>query len=405
MLWPVIFSVRWLTYHDHCHLKTRSGALEPMSFRFLQTGDWQLGMTRHYFSEGAQERYSQARFDAIRTLARIAMQEQCQFMLVCGDLFESNQVDRKTVARTMEALKEVPVPVYILPGNHDPLDAATVYNSSTFVERKPENVHVIKDSSSIEPVEGLELVGAPWMSKRPASNPVVEVIEAIPAVTNKPRILAAHGVIDAFTPDKEAPGTISATELESVIGDGLLHFIAIGDRHSVTSIGDTGRAWYAGTPEATDFNELRSGFTLVVDIDGKTATAREVPVGKWKFIRESVNLDSQDDVKSFGDWLETLKNKDSTVLKLDLVGSISLTENGALEEHIAAARDVFAAIIVEDHDLLVLPDDTDFADMGFSGFAGRTVDRLRDSISAEGDEASAAKDALMLVLRLSGSDR
>ena len=43
-----------------------------MTFRFLHTGDWQLGMTRHFFSEGVQERFAQSRFDAIRKLGRIA---------------------------------------------------------------------------------------------------------------------------------------------------------------------------------------------------------------------------------------------------------------------------------------------------------------------------------------------
>ena len=97
--------------------------------RFLHTSDWQLGMTRHLLTEGAQERYSQARFDAIRRMGQVARDEKCQFMLVCGDTFESNQVDRKTVARAMEALKSVPVPVFILPGNHDPLNPASVYRS------------------------------------------------------------------------------------------------------------------------------------------------------------------------------------------------------------------------------------------------------------------------------------
>ncbi len=78
--------------------------------RFLHTSDWQLGMTRRFLSEEAQARYTQARFDAIRTMGRIAKEKQCQFMLVCGDSFESNQVDRKTVARAIEALKEVAGP-------------------------------------------------------------------------------------------------------------------------------------------------------------------------------------------------------------------------------------------------------------------------------------------------------
>ena len=36
--------------------------------RFLHTGDWQLGMTRHFFSEGIQERFAQSRFDDMKSL-------------------------------------------------------------------------------------------------------------------------------------------------------------------------------------------------------------------------------------------------------------------------------------------------------------------------------------------------
>ena len=72
--------------------------------RFLHTGDWQLGITRHFFSEGVQERFAQSRFDAIRELGRIAEEKDCRFMVVCGDVFESNLVDRKTVSRALEAL-------------------------------------------------------------------------------------------------------------------------------------------------------------------------------------------------------------------------------------------------------------------------------------------------------------
>ena len=53
--------------------------------RFLHIVDWQLGMTLHFFSEGVQERFAQSRFDAIRELGRIAEDEDCQFMVVCGD--------------------------------------------------------------------------------------------------------------------------------------------------------------------------------------------------------------------------------------------------------------------------------------------------------------------------------
>lgn len=43
--------------------------------RFLHTGDWQLGMTPDFFSEGVQEGFAQSRFDAIRKLGRITEDE------------------------------------------------------------------------------------------------------------------------------------------------------------------------------------------------------------------------------------------------------------------------------------------------------------------------------------------
>jgi len=373
-----------------------------MGFRFLQTGDWQLGMTRHYFSEGTQERYSQARFDAIRTLGQIAEQEQCHFMLVCGDIFESNQVNRSTVARTMEALKEVRVPVYIVPGNHDPLDAASVYDSSVFDEKKPENVHVIRDTVPVQPVEGLELVGTPWLSKRPAENPAADALRSL-GEAEIPRILAAHGGLDIFTPDKDSPLLLQIADLEAAVREGKAQYVAIGDRHSATRIGDSNRIWYAGTPETTDTDEVNSGVALIVDIDDGAVSVSEVPVGRWTFVHRQVNLDSDEDARSFGSWLDGLEKKETTVLKLDLTGSVTLSANGTIEDELASARDVFAAVIVDDEELFVVPDDEDFADMGLSGFAGRTVDRLRETIADEGEEAESAKNALMLMLRLSRS--
>lgn len=373
-----------------------------MSFRFLQTGDWQLGMTRYYFSDGTQERYSQARFNAIRTLGKIAEQENCQFMLVCGDMFESNQVDRGTVARALEALREVRVPVYILPGNHDPLDAATVYDSRMFVDKKPDNVRVIRDCEPFEPIKGLELVGAPWFSKRPSTNPLNNVLADLDAC-KMPRVIAAHGVVDLFTPDKDGPCVIIAARLDAAVAEGKLSYVAVGDRHSATQICESGNAWFAGTPEATDTGEIHSGYALVVDIDTDSVEVSEVPVGNWSFIRREVNLDSAEDVQDFGDWMDLLESKETTVLKLDLVGSISLTDDAALEQHLESAQDVFAAVIVNDDELIVIPDDEDFKDLGFSGYADRTVDQPRALIDEGGPDAGTARDALMLMLRLSRS--
>ncbi len=369
--------------------------------RFLHTSDWQLGMTRHFLSEGAQERYSQARFDAIRTMGRIAKEEKCQFMLVCGDAFESNQVDRKTVARALEALKEVPVPVFILPGNHDPLNAAAVYRSSTFINRKPAHVHVIENASPIKVADDVELVGAPWMSKRPVANPIEEALAALSPASGITRICMAHGAVDRLTPDPESAGVIAVASLERAIAEGKVHFVALGDRHSLTKVGDGDCIWYSGTPEATDFSETQAGIALVVEVGDSRVATKEVQIGWWRFIEhERVDLNTADDVEASRKSLEEIENKDRTVVRLNLVGSLTLSLRDALQNHLLAAKDVFGAFDVRDDALLVLPDDTDFADLGFSGFADATVQRLRAKLAAGGDEGNTARDALMLLLRL-----
>lgn len=368
--------------------------------RFLHTSDWQLGMTRHFLSEGAQERYSQARFDAIRTMGRVSKDEGCRFMLVCGDAFESNQVDRKTVARALEALKEVPVPVFILPGNHDPLNAAAVYHSSTFIDRKPVHIHIIENASPIKVADDVELVGAPWMSKRPVTNPVEEALAALAPASGITRICIAHGAVDKLTPDPESSGVIAVAALERAIAEGKVHFAALGDRHSLTKVADGDRIWYSGTPEATDFSETQAGHALVVEIDADHVAAREVRIGQWRFVQRHAELNAVDDVDALRKSLEEIEDKERTVLRLNLVGSLTLSLRDALQDHLLAAKDVFGACDVRDDALLVVPDDTDFADLGFSGFADATIQRLRAKLATGGDEGNTARDALMLLLRL-----
>jgi len=369
--------------------------------RFLHTSDWQLGMTRRFLSEDAQARYSQARFDAIRTMGRIAKEKQCQFMLVCGDCFESNQVDRKTVARAIEALKELSVPVYLLPGNHDPLNAASVYRSSTFTEKKPAHVHIIENAAPVQVGEGFELVGAPWLSKRPNGNPIVDLLNALPPAGSIKRICAGHGIIDIFTPDKEAENVIAVSRLEAAISEGKVHFIALGDRHSLTKVGSGDRIWYSGTPESTDFREDHSGFCQIVNLDGDHVTTEEVKIGQWSFIEELVDLNAAADVESLHKKLEDIPNREHSVVKLVLKGSLTLSLHGILQNHILAAKDVLAGSVINEDDLLVIPNDTDFTNLSFSGFADATVKRLRDKIDQGGPEGTVARNAFMLLLRLS----
>jgi DNA repair exonuclease SbcCD nuclease subunit len=374
--------------------------------RFLHTADWQLGMTRHFFSEGVQERFAQSRFDAIRELGRIAKDENCRFMVVCGDVFESNLVDRKTVLRALEALKAVPVPVYLLPGNHDPLNAASVYRSTTFLERKPAHVHVIEGTTPIRVDEGIEIVGAPWTSKRPLQDLVAVTTGKLEPAVDTLRVCVAHGAVDKLSPNPDDPALISLDAAENAISQNRIHYLALGDRHSLTEVGDSGRVWYAGAPEPTDYDEVKPGFALVAAINEEGVSTKEVDVGRWKFIEpKQVDLNTKEDIEALGNWLEDLEDKERTVVKLRLVGALSLSLHGELEELLAGVQEILAAVETRRSKLVVIPEDADFTDLGFSGFASCTVERLRSIVEESGADSITSRDALALLVRLAGRER
>jgi DNA repair exonuclease SbcCD nuclease subunit len=376
-----------------------------VSVRFLHSADWQLGMTRHFLAPEAQARFSQARIDAIRTLGRLAADTGAAFLVVSGDVFETNQVSPQTVRRTLDALGAVPVPVYLLPGNHDPLDAGSIFRSPTFVAGKPAHVTVLEDSTP-HPVPGLagvEVVGAPWFTKRPLSDLVADACASLEPVRGIQRVMVAHGAAEiAF----DSPATIRVPDAEAALADGRIGYLALGDRHSTTSVGTSGRIWYAGAPEPTDYDELDAGNALLVEFaDTGACTVAKHRTGTWRFARERFELDGIDGIDALGAWLDALAPKDRTIVKLTLVGTVSLSERARLDALLEHQGDLFAAIEQwERHtELVTRPDDDDFEDLGLSGFAAQAMVSLRAEAAGTGPDAAAARDALALLVRFAAS--
>jgi len=376
-------------------------AVRPV--RILHTADWQLGMTRHFLSEDdAQPKFTQARFEAIRALGRVAREERCEAVVVCGDAFESNQVDRRTVVRALDALAEVPAPVFLLPGNHDPLDAGSVYRSRAFMEHRPPHVRVIEGGEPITLRPGLELVGAPWTSKRPLRNLIGSLVRELPPCPpDLVRVCVGHGGVSEFSGARDDPALVDIAGVERAIEEGRIHYLALGDRHSTTRVGSSGRIWYAGTPEPTDYDELDPGNVLVVELgaDGVTVTPRRV--GRWRFTQcDRVTLASGEELDALAEWLGALDAKDRTIVKLRLVGQLSLRLRARLDEMLRHAGELVAALEVSDAELVALPDDHDFSEIELAGFARTGVDALRAQAQESGDAATAARDALALLVRL-----
>lgn len=375
--------------------------------RFLHTADWQLGMTRHFLSGEAQPRYSAARRGAVTALGPLAAETGAEFVVVAGDVFEHNQLAPREVSQSLEAMRGIGVPVYLLPGNHDPLDAASVYTSALFTAERPDNV-IVLDRPGVHQVRpGLELVAAPWSSKFPTTDLVAQVLDGLPG-DGVTRIVVGHGAVDILVPDKDRASLIGLTALEAALDRGAVHYVALGDKHSVFEVGSSGRVWYSGAPEVTNFDDVEPdpGNVLVVDID-ESDTRKPVRVdprrvGTWRFLSMRHSVDTSRDVADLDINLDLMPDKERTVIRLGLTGSLTVTDKAALDVCLDRYARVFAALVPWDRqtDIAVMPADGEFDDLGIGGFAAAAVDELVATARTSGEDAEDARAALALLLRL-----
>lgn len=375
--------------------------------KFLHTADWQLGMTRHFLEGESQARYSAARRDAIVAIGALARETGAEFVVVAGDVFDANQLAPKVISQSLDAMRSIDVPVYLLPGNHDPLDATSVYTGALFGAECPANVTVLNRDGVWEVRPGLEIVAAPWRSKKPTTDLTAAVLADLPT-DGTARILLAHGAVDALDPDPGNPAHIAMTGLTAAIERGSLHYVALGDRHSRTPVGGGGRIWYSGSPEVTNYDhrEADSGHVLVVDIDleapGHPVSIESRVVGTWRFLTLHREVNNEHDIADLDLDLEQLPDKDRTVVQLGLVGTLTVTDRAALDACIDRHTRRFAALSTwaRHTDIAVMPADHEFDDLGIGGFAADAVAELVDTARSEGEDAAAARGALGLLLRL-----
>lgn len=368
--------------------------------RFLHTSDWQLGLARFWFEAEAEARYQHDRFEAVRRLGEVGRDEGAELVVVAGDVFESNRIDGRTLRRGLDAMADVRLPIFLLPGNHDPLDAASVYRSRAFRDACPANVTVLDSTGPVEVRPGVEVVGAPWESKRPRGDLVVELAAGLAPAPGRLRIAVAHGEVDSLAPDPGGAAVIRLDAARRALAEGRFHYLALGDRHSATRVDE--RIRYSGTPEVTDFDEERPGRVLLVDLDEGRCEVEEREVGRWCFLARRADLDGEAAVARLAATLEEVGDKSCTALRLTATGALPLHARAALDDLLAAAGERFAALLLPGPGPLLLPDAVDRDALALSGYAAAAFERLLGEAEGEGAEAAAARGALALLYRLAG---
>lgn len=386
---------------------------------FIHSSDLQIGMTRKFLSPEAQARFDESRERSIDALGNLARDRGAEFIVIAGDVFEHNSLEERTLGRALEALRRLPVPVFLLPGNHDPLVADSIFSRTEDIE----NVTVLSSSEPIEAVDGVDIVGAPLLTKYPSDDLCAQAVRALEP-SGRVRILVGHGQVEGFgTDDDEA--LIHLDPLEDALSRGVIDYVALGDSHSTASLGSSGKVWFSGAPETTDYaersgtsgpagssgfsgavagGESDSGNALVVTVT-KDGGASEVSVDKvrtgiWTFDALGWEVTDADDVAEVIDQLRAYPDKDRTVIKYALTGTLGLEATRTLARELAALEPVFAALYERDRlmDLHLEPGEEELDNLPLTGYASQAMHQLVGE-AAQGDPT--ARDAVNLLFRFS----
>ncbi|WKK61320.1 metallophosphoesterase [Corynebacterium sp. P3-F1] len=402
-------------------LSPHPGQPDPRHVTFIHSSDFQLGMTRWFLDDDAQSRFDDSRLRAISRLGDVAKETGAEFIVVAGDVFDANALKAQTMDRALDALDALPVPVYLLPGNHDALLPGAALERAG----QRSNISVLGDFAPVEVRPGVELVGAPLLARYATEDLAAKALDGLEP-TDAIRILVAHGQCEDRS-GGEKPDVIDLSGLETALAAGVIDYVAMGDTHSAGPIGTTGRVWFSGAPEVTDFHdrregveggEVNSGKALVVNVDKRSARESDVDVdertvGEWTFDALHFEVADAADVEDLLAELDAYPEKTRTVVKYSISGTLGLEASRALEEGIAAKENSFGALYERERlmDLHLEPSDEELANLPLTGYARDAMAALLDmaatpvgsagSAAGSGSGAATARDAVNLLFRLS----
>lgn len=311
---------------------------------FIHTADWQLGKPfANIDDQHKRSLVQQARIDVLKRISHLVKEHRASFVLVAGDLFDTNSPDKSTVAAACSAIGQMEVPVIVIPGNHDHAGAGSIWEQEFFQREQSAlapNLHIILDSKALE-LDDAVIYPCPLQRRSEVIDPTAwlresEVLQA--GAANKPRIVMAHGSTQAFTSvddDDETMGMTSNRINIDRLPIGEIDYIALGDWHGTKQVGT--KAWYSGTPEIDHFpkgEDNQPGQTLLVKTQrGENPIVEVVSTGRLNWQETAFDFSNDDSIDQFSRQMSELfgQRTNEDLLKLTLTGSLGIEATSQLE--------------------------------------------------------------------------
>ncbi|MEE3503808.1 metallophosphoesterase [Acidiphilium acidophilum] len=355
--------------------------------KFLHSADWQLGKPYGRFEPDIRAVLTEARFDAIDTLGKAAVELGIVHILVAGDIFDNEGPEDRTIVQAVSRMGRHNVKWWLLPGNHDFARNGGLWNRVR--QRAEDGITILSDATPYEIDSGIWLLPAPLVHRHNLEDPTAQ-FDGMETPGATLRIGLAHGSIRDFGSQGETKNQIAPDRVRR----SRLDYLALGDWHGVLKVDQ--RTWYAGTPETDRFQRDEPGHALVVDL----ATGREPEVtplrtGRFIWLRREWLVNDLAAFDAENDRLLAAVDPAVVLLQLTLSGITGLSDRIAMLRHLEddlAHR--LRYLDVRADNLVGRPSDDDLATLAVEGMLGAAAAKLAAGIDAEGQDATLAKRAL-----------
>jgi DNA repair exonuclease SbcCD nuclease subunit len=183
---------------------------------------------------------SPAGAQAVAQLVDLALERDVHAMVIVGDFFDHNRVETAAGQAVIDQLSRLPVPVVVLPGNHDPLMAGTVYERVAL----PDHVRLVTSAEG-ETVILRELDVEIWGKAHLSYDDNRPLVGVPPRGTARWQVALAHGQLVQGSGDLYRSYLITAEEIEASDRD----YVALGHWDVPRDVStDSVVACYSGSP-------------------------------------------------------------------------------------------------------------------------------------------------------------
>jgi DNA repair exonuclease SbcCD nuclease subunit len=403
--------------------------------RFLHAADLHLGLRITRFEETACNRIGEARFHALEQLRDKASEHRVDFILIAGDVFDDHTVSRTDAARAFAKLEssQKSCPVFLIPGNHDPLIPGGVWDRDPWLRDQPHlRVHLLRDAKPVD-IEGLPVTIFPcplrqrrsmddptaWMERHPRANgdPIVRIGLAHGSLNIMPNLpeddhLIRKDAADHYGLDYLALGHWHKHSAHKS-ADGIERTAYSGTHEPMRFSGagtgiSTGWSSFSADGDAERFRDDGHGTALLVTIEAAGASPRVEPIeiGRLRWSAEQRDMTGQPPKDLISDYSRR-ENPERTILRLVLSGVVDPRVHARLDELKPIIQDRYHAGSSLDVDaVLIEPNAEQLGEVVGVGVLNRVLEKLKEEAqSTDAAIKRVADHALKLLYRIAWEEQ